>query len=82
MGSQALAAPSGPELQPPLCPEEGAANRALGRLGVALRVAWWQGEPLGGRDGISSQGLTFVSIIGNLAQVNEVGADGHIVDLV
>lgn len=26
--------------------------------------------------------LTFVSVIGNLAQVNEVGADGHIVDLV
>ena len=26
--------------------------------------------------------LTFVSIIGNLAQVNEVGADGHVIDLV
>lgn len=26
--------------------------------------------------------LTFVSIIRNLAQVNEVGADGHVVDLV
>lgn len=26
--------------------------------------------------------LTFVSVIGNLAQVNEVGADGHVVDLV
>lgn len=26
--------------------------------------------------------LTFVSVIGNLAQVNEVGANGHIVDLV
>lgn len=26
--------------------------------------------------------LTFVSIVGNLAQVDEVGADGHIIDLV
>lgn len=26
--------------------------------------------------------LTFVSVVGNLAQVNEVGADGHVVDLV
>lgn len=31
---------------------------------------------------VLSRLLTFVSIVGNLAQVDEVGADGHIIDLV
>ena len=53
---------------------------------VCARACAWRGLlyplPLAPSPTSSPQLLTFVSIVGNLAQVNEVGANGHVIDLI
>ena len=71
--------------------EAGAVGNALIMPGTFQAEVWdgggvWGGliyaTPLAPHPTPSLLLLTFVSVVGNLAQVNEVGADGHVVDLV
>lgn len=76
-----------PSLEAPLSPRCGTeVVVVVVSVCVRARTCVWRGLlysfPSAPSPTSSLQLLTFVSIIGNLAQVNEVGADGHVIDLV